>query len=107
MSQDTTTDGIGLNLPGIGIVTDWATQYRQNFEQIDDIMQGYEEVPGFATARIEGQVTNSGTAFIENFQGQNLNIDDLGNLNAEESTGTSEVLAQTRRRYNTPVGGGN
>lgn len=102
-SEDTTTSNVGLNLPGIGVRTNWATQYRENFQQLDAIFAGNEVIPAIAANEIGGGI--AGQSAITNLVGSGLFVDDSGTLNAFETTGTAEVVAQTRRRLNTPVGG--
>lgn len=107
-SQDTNTSTIGLNLPGIGIVTNWATQYRENFQQLDAIFAGSEEVPAMAVQEIGGSIVGDHPAnqdTITDLTGSGLFIDSTGTLQVNETTGTKEVIAHSRRRINTPVGG--
>lgn len=107
-SEDTTTSNVGLNLPGIGVRTNWATQYRENFQQLDAIFAGNEVVPAIAANEIGGSLVGDhpeGQDTITDFVGSGLFVDSSGTLNAFETTGTPEVIAQTRRRLNTPVGG--
>ena len=107
-SDETTTDALQLNLPGIGIVTDWATQYRQNFIAIDDYLSGTKEVPSLAVTEVGGGVIGDhpvGQDTLTDFTGTGLYIDSTGALNVNESTGPNEVVAQSRRRVTTPVGG--
>lgn len=102
-SDETTTNALNFNLPGIGVVTDWASQYRANFQALDDYLSGTNQVPAMDLAELQGPVAGGGT--IGNLVGQNLSVDDSGTLNASETTGTADAIAHSRRRVTTPVGG--
>ena len=102
-SDERTTTEMDFNLPGIGIHTDWATQYRANFKKLDDICTGFEQIWALNTVRVTGPVTGVPDQHIENFSGTNLEVDADGNLNATEATDKSAVIAAQRRRFNVPT----
>lgn len=105
-TDERTTTEMDFNLPLIGGTTDWATQYRENFMKLDDIFTGFERAFAIELVQLEGPVTGVQDQEIENFSGQNLNVDADGNLNAsvQESTDLDAVIAQTRRRVTTYQG---
>ena len=61
-TDDVTTDGDQINLPGIGIVTDWASQYRSNFELLGQIFRGEKTVPAFSTESTDSETYTSAYA---------------------------------------------
>jgi len=76
------TDNKGLNLPAIGAVTDWASQYRQNFIDIDDALKNVftDRIakPIVEAAVIEGDVV--GGEELTKIDGAGLGINDDGEL---------------------------
>ena len=107
-SEDTTTSNVGLNLPGIGVRTNWATQYRENFQQLDAIFAGNEVIPAIAANEIGGSLVGDhpeGQDTITDFVGSGLFVDSTGTLNTQQSMSREETLAFSMSRLTTPVGG--
>ncbi|MXV62083.1 hypothetical protein GS429_08415 [Natronorubrum sp. JWXQ-INN-674] len=98
-TEDETTAN-GLNLPAIGIPTDWASQYRENFKKLQQMLFGGSsdlevqsvtaevlesenvEADDLVVFRVGGDVVAGGT--IRQFDGGGLEVDSDGRLRVTE-----------------------